>query len=192
MMSSRASWMWSIAVMVAAIALVASLFAATFHRASGETDEPTYYACLFAGSLSQVGTTPPLSCGRGEMISWNSPPSEEPVAEPAADPLKVFWAFIDEEGDLGRNHGAVDVHLTSPGNITVSFEQDVTGCVYSATSSIEGMVAFDPAFPIVSPDSFDPTAVKVFLMAPGGGLSNALGFYLQVFCPGDAPDDVVT
>jgi BclB C-terminal domain-containing protein len=30
----------------------------------------TYYACLYAGQLSQVGTTPPVSCGRGVMISW--------------------------------------------------------------------------------------------------------------------------
>src|SRR5690606_22211269 len=97
MVSSRASWMWPLAVMVAAIALVTSVFVASFARASGQTaEEPTYYACLFAGSLTPVGTAPPANCGRGELIRWSAPRVPEPVEDPVEEgvelPFSVYWA----------------------------------------------------------------------------------------------------
>lgn len=42
------------------------------YSARSSSHGTTYYACLYAGSLSQVGTTEPANCGRGTKISWTS------------------------------------------------------------------------------------------------------------------------
>jgi uncharacterized protein YjbI with pentapeptide repeats len=61
---------WSlVAVVMALVAALAFSFGAVY-SARGAGHGTTYYACLYAGSLSQVGTTQP-ACGRGTMISWN-------------------------------------------------------------------------------------------------------------------------
>ncbi|HUG13484.1 MAG TPA: hypothetical protein VMM78_00585 [Thermomicrobiales bacterium] len=56
------------------IALVAGLaFAAgSVYIASGDSHDQTFYACLYAGSLSQVNTNaPPANCGRGANVQWD-------------------------------------------------------------------------------------------------------------------------
>jgi hypothetical protein len=57
---------------VSAIVIVIALVSGTAMSVLGQPQGTTYYACLFAGSLSQVGTTEPSNCGRGSVISWNS------------------------------------------------------------------------------------------------------------------------
>lgn len=60
--------MYVVPALVALIALVAgSVFMA--RAANGDT---TYYACLYAGTLSQVNTNGyPANCGRGVPVSWS-------------------------------------------------------------------------------------------------------------------------
>ncbi|HUG14658.1 MAG TPA: hypothetical protein VMM78_06525 [Thermomicrobiales bacterium] len=71
----------SLSLLLSAILIVAAISAGTYYRASGSSHDTTYYACLYAGSLSQVGTTPPTNCGRGEQIQWNA---EGPPGAPGA------------------------------------------------------------------------------------------------------------
>lgn len=59
-------------IAVAALVLAAAISAGSFYRAAGDTHGETYYACLYAGTLSQVGTTQPANCGRGTLVSWNA------------------------------------------------------------------------------------------------------------------------
>lgn len=63
---------WTVYSLV--LALVASLAFASgaVYTARGDNHDTTYWACLYAGSLTQVGTTEPANCGRGAPISWNS------------------------------------------------------------------------------------------------------------------------
>jgi len=63
---------WSVYVVVAALIASLSFSFGSLYSAFGTSHDTTYYACLYAGSLSQVGTTAPVNCGRGEQISWSS------------------------------------------------------------------------------------------------------------------------
>ncbi|HUG16890.1 MAG TPA: hypothetical protein VMM78_17920 [Thermomicrobiales bacterium] len=62
----------SIEVIRTVIILAIVLAVATAYTARGDSHDTTFHACLFAGSLSQVGTAEPANCGRGEPISWNA------------------------------------------------------------------------------------------------------------------------
>lgn len=64
---------WRIVTIAALAALLVAGTTAFSVRGQPST---TYHACLFAGSLSQVGTTPPATCGRGTHISWNAAGSD--------------------------------------------------------------------------------------------------------------------
>lgn len=55
---------------IASMALSIGSYSTAFGQAVGD-DEPIY-ACLFAGALSQVSTTPPTNCGRGTVVTWPS------------------------------------------------------------------------------------------------------------------------
>lgn len=70
----------SVAMVVSALMLAAALVFNALYSASGDNHDQTYYACLYAGSLSQVNTIGmPSNCGRGAPISWNATgPAGEP------------------------------------------------------------------------------------------------------------------
>src|SRR5690606_10411175 len=54
-----------------ALFALGALLAGTLMSASADNGDTTYYACLFAGSLSQVNTNDyPANCGRGVAVSW--------------------------------------------------------------------------------------------------------------------------
>lgn len=54
----------------ALVALVVLLAGSAFIARASSHDE-TFYACLYAGSLSQVNTNGyPANCGRGTQVSW--------------------------------------------------------------------------------------------------------------------------
>lgn len=60
-------------MVLSAFLLSASILVGSFVVASGDSHDQTYYACLFAGSLTQVNTSgPPANCGRGQQIEWSS------------------------------------------------------------------------------------------------------------------------
>jgi uncharacterized protein YjbI with pentapeptide repeats len=63
---------WSVEVLRFVAMIAIALTVATVYTARGDNHDTTYYACLFAGSLSQVGTTEPANCGRGSVIQWTS------------------------------------------------------------------------------------------------------------------------
>jgi len=55
------------------VALVAALAftAGSLFVASGQNGDDTFYACLYAGSFSQINTNDyPANCGRGQPVSW--------------------------------------------------------------------------------------------------------------------------
>jgi len=70
---------WSLYVVAAAMIASLSFSFGSLYSAFGTSHDTTYYACLYAGSMSQVGTTPPVNCGRGSQISWNSEGVEGPT-----------------------------------------------------------------------------------------------------------------
>jgi hypothetical protein len=49
------------------------------------------------------------------------------------DAAAVLWASVDDDGTLKRNKGAVSAVRESTGRYQVVFNQDVSGCVYTAT-----------------------------------------------------------
>jgi len=57
-------------ILVATVALVTSVTVAV--TAGAGNASVTYYGCLAAGKLTQVGTTPPTCTGAATQISWNS------------------------------------------------------------------------------------------------------------------------
>jgi hypothetical protein len=72
---------WTMSVLVLALAISLAFIAGSWQRAAGSSHDTTYYACLYAGSLSQVGTSQPSNCGRGTQISWQSGGAEYIYAE---------------------------------------------------------------------------------------------------------------
>lgn len=63
---------WSVEVLRFVAMIAIALTVATVYTARGDNHDTVYWACLYAGSLSQVGTTEPANCGRGQKISWNA------------------------------------------------------------------------------------------------------------------------
>ena len=63
---------WSIEVVRTVVILAIVLAVGSVYQARGDNHDVTYWACLYSGSLSQVGTTQPANCGRGAAISWNA------------------------------------------------------------------------------------------------------------------------
>lgn len=72
----------TISLILAAIIIAAAILGGSVYVASSESHDVTYHACLYAGSLSQVSTTPPANCGRGMPISWNAAGPEGSQGEP--------------------------------------------------------------------------------------------------------------
>ncbi|HUG14693.1 MAG TPA: pentapeptide repeat-containing protein [Thermomicrobiales bacterium] len=64
---------WIIDTIRTALILAVGLTVFSVYSARGTNHDETYFACLYAGSLSQVNTTaPPANCGRGSQIEWTS------------------------------------------------------------------------------------------------------------------------
>lgn len=75
---------------VVALALALLLSTVLVFTARGSSHGETYWACLFGGSLSQVGTTEPANCGRGTKISWNSEGEQGQAGANGADGIAGF------------------------------------------------------------------------------------------------------
>lgn len=95
-----------VGVFSAIVAFALVLAGSTVYTAHGDTDDETYYACLFAGSLSQVNTSgPPANCGRGEQVQWNAEGQPGAPGAPGADGINCW----DLNGD-GVNDPAEDTY----------------------------------------------------------------------------------
>lgn len=68
----------SFALVFSALIIASAILVSTFYRATGDSHDAVYYACLYAGSLSQVSTAPPANCGRGKEVSWISHDATHP------------------------------------------------------------------------------------------------------------------
>lgn len=176
----RAQWLWPVTIMVTAVCLMLSTFAFTVYRASGVNHGTTYYACLYAGSLSQVGTAPPSSCGRGQQISWNSTGVQGPEG-PQGEPATALWAvvhFFDGEVVRGTGEG---VRLND-GQFRVIFDRDVSMCAYVATVGTTDTTAPNFGVAAVTTYFLDPNSVLVRTFGQDGNFSDR-SFHLAVFCP---------
>lgn len=61
---------WSIEVARTVLILAIVLAVGAVYQARGDNHDTVWYACLYAGSLSQVSTNQPVNCGRGTQVSW--------------------------------------------------------------------------------------------------------------------------
>lgn len=68
----------SFALILPSLIIAAAVSFGAIYTARGTNHDTTYYACLYAGSLSQVGTAEPATCGRGMPINWNAVGPEGP------------------------------------------------------------------------------------------------------------------
>lgn len=117
---------WSIYVVLAALIASVSFSFGALYTARGDSHDATYYACLYAGSLTQVSTTPPANCGRGQQISWNSEgtqgsPGIASVQMRTSDPVIVEALNIEDgsveclpgEHVVGGGYNALLVNVTA-------------------------------------------------------------------------------
>jgi hypothetical protein len=158
---------WSVYVVVAALIASLSFSFGSLYSAFGTSHDTTYYACLYAGSLSQVGTAPPANCGRGTMINWNS----EGV-QGVQGPSGATNVVVRSNSPLGGN--------VEPGdNTAVSRNceegERATGGGYFTGSSQMNVFSFQP---ITNPDDV-PTGWAATVRNTG---PNPTQFILYVVC----------
>jgi hypothetical protein len=101
---------WSVYVVAAALIASLSFSFGSIYSAFGTSHGTTYYACLYAGSLSQVGETQPANCGRGSVISWNS---DGPQGLPGATNVVMRSTAVV----LGQESGASAEVDCEPGEV---------------------------------------------------------------------------
>jgi hypothetical protein len=71
----------SVVTLLSAMMLSMSILIGSVLVARGSNHDQTYFACLYAGSMTQVNTTaPPANCGRGRQIQWTSATAATPPA----------------------------------------------------------------------------------------------------------------
>lgn len=64
---------WSLFAGVVALVAALALSLGSIYSARGDNHDQTFYACLYAGSISQVNTAElPTNCGRGTPVQWNA------------------------------------------------------------------------------------------------------------------------
>ena len=68
-----------------------------------------------------------------------------PPGEVGVDEASLF-ALVASDGQLVRGHGVASTARVSMGSYTVSFDRDVSGCVYTATVGGRGGVPPEPRF----------------------------------------------
>lgn len=158
---------WSVYVVVAALIASLSFSFGSLYSAFGTSHNTTYYACLYAGSLSQVGTTPPANCGRGSQISWNSEGVEGPQGPAGATNVVVRSATTPT--------GNVDPAQTAAIPVNCEAGEIATGGGYFAGSSQMNVYSFSP---ITDVDNV-PTGWLVSVVNTG---PNATAFSAHVVC----------
>ena len=103
---------WSVEVVRTLVILAIVLAVGAVYQARGDSHD-TYYACLYAGSLSQVNTTAsPVNCGRGVAISWNAQGIE---GLPGADGIDGVsgYEIVESEPSEDIEPGATLMHAVN-------------------------------------------------------------------------------
>jgi hypothetical protein len=102
---------------------------------------------------------------------------------PGGSSSSIRWAVVDPDGNVAR-HGAGATTATEDdtGTYTVSFDRDVTECVYEASIGLSGTIATAfPGFATVVRRADNPNAVFVQTFNTDGELAEK-GFHLAVIC----------
>ncbi|HUG14748.1 MAG TPA: hypothetical protein VMM78_06975 [Thermomicrobiales bacterium] len=169
-----------IVAVVAALAFTAgSLFVA-----SGQNGDDTFYACLYAGSFSQINTNNyPANCGRGTPVSWEGSGADgigfqytverhgEVVDITPGDGLVVITAeCLENEYATGGGHRFTIIVTFG------SHDQDFT--VWSSSG-------WDRELNSVVQDGGIPTGWGV-VVSNGGDARNTVGLSATVICTGIA------
>lgn len=83
-----------------ALALIAALLLSfsVVYIARGDSHDQPLYACLFAGSLSQVGPNEPANCGRGSMVTVSGGVGAAGINTTVARTGQLF-----DDGGFGRD-----------------------------------------------------------------------------------------
>lgn len=106
------------------------------------------------------------------------PPGEAggagPSGPPGADAATLF-AVVSQTGALGRNRGAAAAVRQGVGFYNVTFNRNITACVYFANTGSDGGVN------IADPISLHPQAPNIVQVRVGGGQFDN-DFYLAVLC----------
>jgi hypothetical protein len=124
----------SVALILSALLVAASIMFAAVYSARGGNHDQTFYGCLFAGSLSQVNTTaPPANCGRGQQVSWNSQGIQ---GLPGTDGVSGYEIVYSEPVEVGAGAGQVDGLVQCPmGKVAIG-----GGAAFSDSQSSDGML----------------------------------------------------
>jgi hypothetical protein len=110
-----------------------------------------------------------------------------PAGPAGAGPGSTLWAAVNYQGHLSRNSHAVDAVLvqTTTSTYRVTFDRDVSGCVYTATVGGEAggggeqTVTGDVS---VAPRSGFPNTIVVNTYNGSGTADQARPFYVAIHC----------
>lgn len=97
-------------------------------------------------------------------------------------PTATYSAVVNENGQLSRGVGAIDAESIGVGNYSVTFDRDVSQCVYSATPGPVADTAVVNRIATVASLNNEPNGVFVLVAAPNGAAA-ATPFHLVVVCP---------
>jgi len=91
----------------------------------------------------------------------------------------IYWAYVSSGAGLIRSEGATTAASIGTGHREVTFETDVSACVYNATPTYQAGGREIAA----ELDAADPTKVRVRIRTSGGGATNTnSAFSLVVHC----------
>jgi len=172
--------------LVVALATVALTIALGGAALAASTSGRTIAACVHhhGGGLYRAG-----HCGRGDTrLTWNIQGQQGLPGPPGTPglPATKLWAVVDgSTPSIVRGSGATGVSVVAgPGAYEVDFNQDVSGCAYSATlGQPTGGTLLGPAigFVGVQPRYGVPNGIFVQTSDRNGTGTNE-SFYLTVFC----------
>lgn len=98
-----------VTLVIALIVALAFTSLSVFTASSQVAEDETFYACLYAGSLSQVNNTaPPENCGRGVNVQWDGAEQVDLTANAAT--TERFGTTVAVAG-LGSNTATADCEV---------------------------------------------------------------------------------
>jgi hypothetical protein len=82
-----------------------------------------------------------------------------------------------------RGRGATAVTRLAPGFYSVTFDRDVSGCIWNATYGAPAFAGVDAKFATVRGMNDNPAQVGVVIRGADGDQADGVGFHLIVVCP---------
>lgn len=172
----RAIPRWAIDTLRMALVLAVGLTVFSVYSARGDNHDQTFYACLYAGSFSQINTSGlPANCGRGQQVQWNSQGVD---GLPGADGVSGYEVVV-ETGTAFANGISNESALCTDGKVPIG-----GGFTVPIGDGIENFYVVDsrPYDPLTSGDYI---GWVVSIRNPG---VNDLAFDAYAVCAFMAPD----